>query len=171
MKIFFKVNKVRKEKIKKKKNQLEKKQFEIHIKENIFLYILILILIYQLSIESILCKGLFLNANEITLRVKGIGSHDILYQNYIDIYYPCPDKIYINKEEVNLNPCYRININKTSSIIKLVWNESLNTTRYLFRNCANITEISLKNFDTSNVRDMGVCFKVALFYKKLDYLI
>ena len=167
MKIFFKVNKVRKEKTKKKKNQLEKKQFEINIKENFFRYILILIFIYQLSIESILCKGLFLNANEITLRVKGIGSHDILYQNYIDIYYPCPDKIYINNQEVNLNPCYRININKTSSIIKLVWNESLNTTRYLFRNCVNITEISLKNFDTSNVRDMGGMFQGCAFLQKI----
>ena len=62
--------------------------------------------------------------SNITLKIRGPGFSDILYESYIINYYP-PDIIYINGINQNSAITFRYYFNETNNIVKLVWNNPL----------------------------------------------
>ena len=72
---------------------------------------------------------------------------------------PCPSKIYLNDVIQTLTDCTKINIAQPESIIKLIWDDPLNSINCLFCGCYNIIEIKFLNFDTSSLTDMSFLFQ------------
>ena len=122
-------------------------------------YILLLNIIIQIFSNNNYQQILITNANEITLKVKDRGINQILSPPSIITNYPPTSNIYIDDVETfDFNSEYEIKINSKNSLIKLEWDTIFNSTRYLFANCVNITEINLNNFDISLVTDMAHMF-------------
>ena len=97
----------------------------------------------------------------ITLKVNGTGIKNILSlsSSYI---YPCPSTIYLSNELVSdFTDCHYINIPEPDIEIKLEWNNvNIDSTKRMFYNCTEITEIDLTKFDTSLVTDMSYMFSM-----------
>ena len=93
----------------------------------------------------------------IILTTIGEGDISILNSNFS----PLPDEIYLNEEkEENISFKYHL-INPNGNFHNyfiLVWNESLNDTSYMFKDCNNITEILFSYFDTTQVTNMEYMF-------------
>ena len=104
-------------------------------------------------------ENFWFNSSEIILKINNIGMNNILYYNYLNKEYPCPSIIYLNDKIQNLTNCTRINISIPGSIVKLVWNNPLNSTRCLFYFCSNITEIKFLNFDKSLLTNIAGLFR------------
>ena len=103
-------------------------------------------------------KNIIFNS-EIILGVNQTGMNNIMNHGSSNNN-PCPSKIYLNDEEVQrLTDFTRINITKPESIVKLVWDNPLNTNRSLFSECSNIIEIKFLNFDTSSLTEMSFLFE------------
>ena len=114
--------------------------------------------------------GIIFYSYEITLKLKGIGTKNILgadpSYNYL-----CPSNIYLNNALVTkeLEDCHYINITEPDIEIKLVWNNiTINSTRGMFYNCIEITEIDMTKFDTSLVTDMSEMFALCSSLESLD---
>ena len=126
--------------------------------------ILLLNLIYKIE-SKINLHGIFLyNNTEIVLKISKIGIQKILNADNLHGEYPCPSSIYLNNKDLNLSSCTNeLYISSPESIVKLVWNEPLNSSLSLFHSCENITEINFVSFDTSVLDnggyDMGYIFK------------
>ena len=77
-------------------------------------------LIFGIISKNNFHEKILFNSSEITLKIKGTGMKNILYNGYIDEEYPCPSFVYLNGEIQDLSPCYKINIITSGSTIKLV---------------------------------------------------
>ena len=120
---------------------------------------LIMILINEISTKIQFHDNFNVNSSEIIIKINKTGINGILNNIYINIEYPCPSLIYLNNEIQNETNRSKININKSESIVKLIWNAPLKSIRFLFCNCSNITEIFFLNFDTSKLTDMSHLFE------------
>ena len=129
------------------------------INQKIIKMVLIIIQINKISSKININKNFIFNSSEIIIKINETGMHSILNNEYIDIKYPCPSLVYLNLEIQNLTNCSKINITKPGSIIKLIWNNPLNSLHCLFCNCSNITEIKFLNFDTSLITDISNLFE------------
>ena len=116
-------------------------------------------LIFGILSKNNFHEKILFNSSEISLKIKGTGMKDIIYENFIDKEYPCPSFVYLNEEIQNLSPCYKINITTSGSIIKLVWNDPLTSIRCLFCNCKDITEVIFNSFDNSLLTHMAALFR------------
>jgi surface protein len=89
--------------------------------------------------------------------VKGTGMKQIIYSGF-----DCPTQVYLNGKIQNLTPCYKLNVNVSGSVIKLIYDVNHFTfihLREMFYSCEEITEIDMTNFDTSLVTVMDSMFK------------
>ena len=94
----------------------------------------------------------------ITLKIKGIGTKKIFSSDsyYFEPKY-YPNEVYINGNIQN-NVSYSYNLNETDNLIGLKWYDLINSCDSMFRECSDITEIDLSNFNTSNVENMQLMF-------------
>ena len=107
------------------------------------LFILINLFYQILSIKK--TNFLEINFSNITLKIKGIGQHQImgdLRENYAFLKAYYPNYIYINGEIQNIVN-YSYYFNQTDNLVQLVWNDAINFTKYMFYDCTNIIEIDL----------------------------
>ena len=74
----------------------------------------------------------------------------------------------LNDNIQNLADCTKINIDTSGSIVKLIWNNPLNSIIHLFSECSNITEIKFLNFDTSSIIHMGDLFQECYSLTSVD---
>ena len=89
----------------------------------------------------------------ITLKINKKGNIQILYSINLNDGAPFPNEIYINEQKVNqISSNY--NLNEETNIVKLVWNNKINTTKCMFIYCYDINEIDLSKFDASQVTNM-----------------
>ena len=110
---------------------------------------------------------------EIKLKVKGTGIKNILSASS-SYTYQCPTIIYINELVQDVTDCHFVNIKNSDSEIKLVWNNiNIQSTKGMFYNCNEITEIDMIKFDTSLVNDMSNMFSMCTSLKsiKVDNLV
>ena len=171
------------ENIKKEKNMLNNYNYNHNIKENskkikiknnyyknqiirIINYFIIIILFSYVNTRFNLGKRKkynTLNSYEITIKVKGTGEKRILSEDSNYYRYTCPSNVYIYLNNLLIespNICSRYNVNEPNIEIKLVWNtEFIYSTRGMFYNCYDITEVDLARFDTSLVTDMSHMFE------------
>ena len=150
------------------KTQRENINYKKYIRLEMIKYFIISILFCHFcSINSLInlekdtiYNRIAFHSYEIKLKLNGTGVKNILssssYHNY-----PCPSYIYLKNELVSqeITNCHYINITESNSEIILGWNDTIiNTTRGMFYNCREITEIDMTNFDTSLVTDMSDMF-------------
>ena len=138
-------------------------------------YFIIYILFSSFNIieSKIILKGnniysIAFDSYEIKLKLKGTGIINILGSSSL-YNYPCPSNIYsIEGPILNITDCHYIAINDSEIEIKLIWdNIVINSTKGMFFNCAEITEIDMTKFDTSLVTDMSFMFGDC---RSLEYL-
>ena len=95
--------------------------------------------------------------SNITLKIIGTGSKKVFSSsnNFNKSYYP--NMIYINGEkQPSIQNSYDLNL--TENNVELIWNNSINYCRDMFRECIDIIKIDLSNFNTSNVINMVTMF-------------
>ena len=107
---------------------------------------------------------------EITLKVKGSGIQKILSTSPSYIY-SCPSYVYLNNELITqkIMDCQYMNLTESDSEIKLIWNNiDIVSTKGMFFDCSEITEIDMTKFDTSLVTDMSFMFAYCSSLKYLN---
>ena len=93
--------------------------------------------------------------SKIRLKIRGKGYKYIFSTNLLSKYYP--KEIYINWNKQYLINCSYY-FNEIDNFIELIWDNNINNCINIFRQCEDITEIDLSNFDTSEVTDMSNMF-------------
>ena len=151
----------------KDKNKLKGQKYKIII--NLVILINLFIKIFPIH------KIHFINFyfSNITLKVKGPGNSQIFCpkdQGFPVYYYP--DLIYINEKKKD-SVEYSFYFNETENIVKLVWINRINKTEYMFKNCYNILEVDLSEFDNSEVTMMSNMFNgctslISINFDKID---
>ena len=131
----------------KEENKLIRTKIRFHNKIILFNYFIFLFIV------SILSKGYY-SYNNITLKFNKFGKAKIYEESNENT----PDEVYIDGIKQN-NTINNYRLNKNITIVKLVWNTTITSTSKMFRDCSDIIEIDLKNFDFSNVNDMSYMFK------------
>jgi len=98
--------------------------------------------------------------SKITLKIKGIGYGNILSNKNIQYHFNenlYPDNVYINEIKQDIVN-YSYYFNQTDNFVELVWNKTINSCQYMFRECASIIEIDLSYFDSSQLRSTHAMF-------------
>ena len=107
-------------------------------------------------------ENILFKSSEVTLKIKGTGNIKFFYDSFFQIYNHCEihlnDSFYITeKNEYYFYP--NINLeNNDINFVKIIWNDTILSTRNMFENCTKIIEMDLSNFDTSNVSSMSKMF-------------
>ena len=91
--------------------------------------------------------------NEISLKIRGKGNQNILN----DKFQPKPSEIYLENNKIESND-NKYDFPNELNYIKLVWNQPISDCSNMFKDCKNILEIDLSNFDSSSVIDMKYMF-------------
>ena len=111
-------------------------------------------LIIYLFISTSLNNDIILLYSNIILKFNNSGSNKIF--NKVQI---LPYEIKINeKKQSGISNTYYFNESEANNKVELIWNQAITTTEEMFRECSNITEIDLSNFDTSSIKSMGYMF-------------
>ena len=168
--IKFLKNIIHKENIYNNKNNenIIKNKFNYRYKkEKIIKYIIIYILFSLFNnIDSKInlssnknLNGVTFSSYEIKLKLKGTGIKNILGSSS-SYSFTCPSNIdLIRGPYLNITDCHYISIDGSENEIKLIWNNIvINSTKGMFYNCKEITEIDMTKFDTSLVTDMSFMF-------------
>jgi surface protein len=137
------------------------------MKERILFIIFFIVNNLVISIISINKGYIFLKANNsfITLKIKGPGIQSIYYYDSEICYEKwnvksfefIPNEIYINSNKQN-NISFQYYFNNSINNVKLLWYNNLNNLNCLFRECKNIIDIDLSNFNSSNINSMDSMF-------------
>ena len=136
----------------------------------------ILIIIFYISLVYLIFSSLVVKCDDrqiemgesfIILKTKGKGDISILSSGYSG---EKPNEIFINNTKIDeIKKQYFFNISENDIIIiKLLWNEEINTTYNIFNECINIIEINLSNFNTQKVTNMGYMFSYCSKLTSLD---
>ena len=106
--------------------------------------------------ELILCDFI------VKIKIKGSGIQNILYSNIVNSdNQKHPDEIYIEKENEEIDysgETYYLDLEDEESLIIMKWHNYPNSTRWMFKNCDNITEIDLTQFNLTSITSMGDMF-------------
>ena len=137
------------------------------MKERILFIIFFIVNNLVISIISINKGYIFLKANNsfITLKIKGPGIQSIYYYDSeicheewkVKSFEFIPNEIYINSNKQN-NISFQYYFNNSINNVVLLWYNNLNSLNCLFRECKNIIDIDLSNFNSSNVNSMDSMF-------------
>ena len=137
-------------------NKINNKKISLFSLININIFIILSLISNILCIESNLNKQRNLQSSysQITLRINGKGTNQILYNNFR----PMPDYLEVNSIKTNFN--YIINNLQYQENNKIVmrWNNILTSCENMFYGLSNITQIELNNFDFSEVTSMKGMF-------------
>ena len=98
-------------------------------------------------------------ASKITLKIKGKGNKNIFgYESNFKFsrdYYPA--EVYINaKKQASVN--YNYNFINDSNSVELIWNNPIQSCFQMFRNCTQITEVDLSDFNSSEIININSMF-------------
>ena len=126
-------------------------------------FILIVDIISSNKQNLSICKK-FLSFSFIAkIKIKERGYQNIIYpyiRNFDNQKYPDEILIEKNNEIINIaRLTYRINSEEDENIVIMKWNEYPNSTRLMFFNCINITEIDLTQFDLAYITIMDNTFQ------------
>ena len=95
--------------------------------------------------------------SNISLKIKGTGTKNIFSSDFrfsIDNY---PKEVYINKyKQSNVSHSYYFN--QSYNYVELIWYNTINNCECIFKECIDIIEIDLTNFDSSQVTNMELMF-------------
>ena len=95
----------------------------------------------------------------ITLKINSKGKKQFFNARKIGYFinYNFPDIVQINGLNYS-NEMYEYDFESKGNIVKLIWNSPPNSTKLLFFECYDLSDIDLSNFDTSEITDMEMTF-------------
>ena len=106
----------------------------------------------------------FQHLSKVTLKIKGKEENAILGKNEgpnsCNIVDELKD-VYINGDKQDIKT-YKYYFNQTDNLVELIFNDNINSCKYMFLGCSNITEIDLSNFKTLHVTNMNNMFSDCL---------
>ena len=109
--------------------------------------IIIVFLIQIISNKNMLLVSFYLS-NEIILKIRGTGTKKILSDSFSSTNYP--QSVSINGEsKTYINNQY--NFIQDENIVILTWGNLITSCAEMFKDCNDIIEMDLSNFDTSQV--------------------
>ena len=162
------INTMNKKHINKKRNSNHKlilKNRKRNKKENVVLNIIKFIMKFIIMLNLFILTTnklsdlILYHDSKITLKVKGIGNSTIFVNktkyNFKNINYL--KEVHINEIQQSSIE-YKYYFNKEDNSLELILNETINNCENMFRDCSNITEINLSNFNTSQVTNMSFMF-------------
>ena len=116
-------------------------------------------------VESIIYKFNFLQYSKITLQVKGNNEKIIFNNDFKGINHL--KFVYINgiRQDKISN---KYHFNQINNYVELILDDNINKTDNMFKECTDITEINLSNFDTSLVTSMDNMFEGCSSLTSLD---
>ena len=116
---------------------------------------LVIINLFCITISSIYDFNLF-KESKITLKVKGKGEKTIFNNNFRQLNYLT--KVQIN-EIIKSEKTYKYTFDQENNTVELFWDENIDSTANMFKECPSITEINLSNFDSSKVKSLDYMFE------------
>ena len=91
----------------------------------------------------------------ITIKLRQNGFDEILSPYFS----PWPDEIYLNGKRTTSILLYIVDItNHLNNIVELKWYSKISSCANMFKDCRDIAQINLTDFDTSNVKNMSHMF-------------
>ena len=113
-----------------------------------------------ITLSSLICRfkqeNFLFKLSEVILKINGIKNASILSDTFFRSYIPC--QIYINDSlEDNIANRYDFKESEINTI-KIKWNNTIETTSYMFNNCNKIIEIDLSYFNSPNIINMTGMF-------------
>ena len=125
---------------------------------NIFFSYLIIIYFFNLTLSNIYCYNKISNSSYIELTINKKGNSKVFFKRtYFGNQPKLPDEIYINgikQDEIKFD----YDLNETKNILRLIWEEALNDTSYMFLGVHDAEEIDLSKFDFSKLTNMNNMF-------------
>ena len=124
------------------------KTFENKYMTFIYIYLLIILCV----IKSKEKRNLILNSSSINIMINAPGIHKIYSSN------PCNENSYILPNKITINGIEQqeikseYNLHEEINNISLHWEEGINSTACLFRECYNITKIDLSDFNSNELK-------------------
>ena len=158
---------IKENQIKKRKNNIKD---NITITKNDINLITFIIINLFCKIKSYILYDFFhfQYSSKIILKVKGIGENYIFGNNYYTFNgFDFLKDVYINGIKQNIKT-YKYYFNQTDNVVELIWDDNINNCENMFWKCANITEINVTNFNTSQVTNMGRFFGFCSSLTTLD---
>ena len=117
-----------------------------------FVFQLFYMLYHPISLFHIFNNMVSFYSN-ITIKINQIGYSKILGNNE-----NLPDEVYINGIKQNFSLSH-YDLKEPQNTIKLIWDNEIENCNGFFKDCPNITEIDLSNFNTSLVYQMNYMFQ------------
>lgn len=114
--------------------------------------------IYEITADGYSCN----HYNNITLTVNGKGTRTVLSELFAEL----PNKVIINGNNMDVTNEY--NLTDQNNTVTLVWDNLIDNTNSMFKDCSDITRIDLSNFETSSVINMDNMFSGASSLTSLD---
>ena len=147
-------------------NNISKKNDTFGNITNIFNYLIIINIISLIFSKDSWRRIIYSKYSYIELKINKYGYMKVFSSNS---YYYCsiPDEIHINGvNQSEIQSFY--DLNESDNNITLIFKNNINTTFWMFYECSNITEINLKNLETSYIEDMSFMFDGCSSLKSLD---
>ena len=117
----------------------------------LILFIKLKFLLYKCNQENFIFK-----LSEVIIRINATGNVTILSDYFFQRYNPC--QIYINDSLYhNITNKYYFN-NSGNITIKIEWNNTIESTAQMFKDCNKTFEIIFSNFNTSKITNMSSMF-------------
>ena len=107
----------------------------------------------------------FPNISKIHLVVNGTGNINILSNSF----YKEPSEVIVNGVSKG-ETCKKIcSFEEGENNVTLIFEEQINSLKYIFSGCENIKEIDLSEFDFSNILNMDSMFKQCINLEKINF--
>ena len=137
-------------------------EFFLQLKEiykyNLFLLIILISKITVINSKkhlNNLVRKLISFGNEITIRINGKGEHNFIFRAVINTI----ESIKVNNKAIKIPTSNKIRLEEDDNTIKIkFYLNSLYSLNQFFKNCENITEIDLSNFNSTLINGMDYIF-------------
>ena len=134
-------------------------------KYNTLIYMIVSFMNLYVIISEYNKENIIFKSSEVILKVNETGNIKLFSNEFLKQYKNF--EIYINdtltnitKNEYYVDDTYLNYSQKLQyfNFVKIIWNDTITTTKNMFENCDKIIEIDLSNFDASNVNEMNRMF-------------
>ena len=164
---------IEKKECKIKPKEMSNNKNEKNLKNNKIIFILLIIIKFLKMLSNNKQHLIEYNFSKISLKIKGTGPKKILgYEKgsneilaFESKYFP--DEVHINGEIQNIVN-YTYNFELSINYVELIWNNSLNSSENMFRECRDIIELNFSDFVSSDLIKMGNMFRACKSLNSLD---
>ena len=108
-------------------------------------------------------RALFLNNNEIRLKIAGPGNYSLINPNFINRI----SSIYLDNNAIEISSS--IDLPNSINNIKLSFSNSLTSCGNMFKSCSKIIEIDLSDFISTNVTNIDNMFDGCSSLKSINF--